>query len=61
MGYGIKSLINTSVDDCKISIGHVSDVGMLLELLAECNRIGHKTRARHVSRRIKQLGGNANA
>jgi len=55
MAYTVRTLISTSVDDCKCSLQSVTDLQLLQELLQECKRIGHITREKHVARRIKQL------
>ena len=57
MAHTVSGLLNTSVDDCMVTMQHITDIQLLRELLAECDRTGHKTRSQIVSRRIKQLGG----
>lgn len=53
----VNSLLNTSADDCKISLMYVTDVPLLLKALATAQEQGQKTKAQHIDRRIKQLGG----
>ena len=55
MAYTVESLMNTSVDDCIISLSSVNDIAMLKDLHAKCLTSGHKTRAHYVKRRIKKL------
>jgi len=51
----ISKLINTSVDDCRISLGNYSDPTLLCDLLIECHEFGHSSREQIVRRRIAQL------
>lgn len=52
----VNGLVNTSADDCKISLLYVTDLELLREALAECHRTGgNKTKAGHIQRRIRQL------
>lgn len=55
MGYTVAGYINTSVDDCKTSLMHCTDIGFLRVLSEECEKIGHKTRASYVKSRINSL------
>jgi len=57
MANTVQGLLNTSVDDCKISLQHVTDLNLLRELLLKCEEREHKTRAGYVRQRIKQLEG----
>lgn len=54
-GYSVASLLNTSVDDCKITVQHITDIDLLRETLESCQSSGHKTRAQIIWRRIRQL------
>jgi hypothetical protein len=58
MSYTVKNLISTSADDCRDLIERITDIKLLSQLHAECIDIGHKTRAAHVARRLRQLGRN---
>lgn len=51
----VEDFLNTSVDDCRSSIGHISDVEFLQRLEAECARLGHKTRKIIVRRRLNRI------
>lgn len=52
----ITAYISTSVDDCKVSLGHVKDLEFCRQLLAECQRIrGQVSRIRVIKTRIRQL------
>lgn len=51
----VTALINTSLDDCKISLGHVTDLTLLRNLYIECDKLGLQSRAKLATRRIKQL------
>jgi hypothetical protein len=51
----IEGLVNTSVDDCKCTIGFIEDLDFLRQLLTRCEEIGHKSRAQVVARRIRQI------
>ena len=52
----ITGYISTSVDDCRISLTHVKDLGFCRDLLAECQRIGGQiSRIRVIKTRIRQL------
>lgn len=55
MAYTVSNLMNTSVDDCKTSLGFIDDLDLLRQLLAECDRREHKSRAQIVARRIRQV------
>ena len=57
MAYTVESLISTSVDDCKTSLGFITDRTLLRRLYVRCIETGHKTRAKLVTRRLKQLKG----
>ena len=49
-------LIFTSVDDCRVSIGHITDLPFLEGLLVQVRgREGHVSRARVIERRINAL------
>ncbi|MEW6427299.1 MAG: hypothetical protein AB1568_04605 [Thermodesulfobacteriota bacterium] len=54
-GRTVEQYLNTSVDDCDVSIRFIPDVNFLRRLLAECERLGHKTRAVVVRRQIRRL------
>jgi hypothetical protein len=47
--------VNTSADDCKISLQYYKDINLLRDALAVCKTAGHKTKAAYIVRRIKQL------
>lgn len=49
------ALIMTSVDDCRVSIGHINDLPFLEGLLVQVRMIGHVSRARVIERRINAL------
>jgi len=51
----VESLLNTSVDDCKCSLHHVTDLDFLRALHAECEKRGHTSRAKVVAARIRRL------
>lgn len=51
----ISKLINTSVDDCRISLGNYSDPTLLCDLLIKCHAMNHGSREQAVRRRIAQL------
>lgn len=51
----IAALLNTSVDDCRSSIAHITDVEFLNLLWGEAKRRGHNTRATIVRRRINAI------
>lgn len=51
----IAQLINTSVDDCRSSLDHVTDLDFLEKLHAECLRLAHPSRLRVVSARIRKV------
>jgi len=51
----IDNLINTSVDDCRITLGNYSDPTLLCELLIRCHDMNHGSREQVVRRRIAQL------
>lgn len=52
----VRSLLNTSVDDCRNSIADETNVDLLIELHKQCiDQPGHKTRATIVMRRINQI------
>lgn len=51
----VQQLLNTSVDDCRSSIYHITDIDFLSRLESEANRRGHKTRAVIVRRRINAV------
>ncbi len=52
----VSNLINTSVDDCRISLHRETDSEMLCDLLIACNNRGSGTsRERVVRRRISAL------
>ncbi len=53
--WNVESLLNTSVDDCRSSIAHITDVEFLNLLWGEAQRRGHKTRAVIVRRRINAI------
>ena len=55
MAQSVNSLVNTSADDCKISLQYYTDINLLREALTACKTGGHKTKAAHIARRIKQL------
>lgn len=55
MGMTIENYLNTSVDDCRVSIGVIDDLEFLRLLLARCLRLERKTLSRVVARRIKQI------
>jgi len=51
----ISSLINASVDDCKISLSTCSNPDFLCDLLIECRKVGHMSRENVVRQRISKL------
>lgn len=51
----ITRLMNTSVDDCKSSLEHYHDPGLLCDLLLACYSIGQKSREQVIRRRISRL------
>lgn len=51
----VKKLVHTSADDCKISLRFANDLGVLSEAKTECERLGYKTKAKHISNRIRQI------
>ena len=55
MAYTVSNLMNTSVDDCKSTLGFIDDLVLLRQLLAECKRNDHKSRARVVESRIRTV------
>lgn len=55
MAQSVNSLVNTSADDCKISLRFYTDINLLREALLACETYGQKTKAKHIARRIKQL------
>jgi len=55
MSYTVDNYLNTSVDDCKSSLQHCTDMDLLKELLVECIKRGHTTREKYVRSRITQL------
>lgn len=57
MATTVNSLLNTSADDCKISLAFVTDVALLRQALAAAEERGEKTKTKHIAHRIKQLGG----
>ena len=50
-------LVMTSVHDCQVSLGYCNDADALRDIIAEMDRRGfdHKTRRRHIERRIRQI------
>lgn len=60
MGYTVEGLISTSVDDCKTTLGFITDVTLLRRLYVRSLELGYKTKAKLAQTRIKQLkkGGN---
>jgi hypothetical protein len=50
-----EGLLNTSVDDCRIDLPTVTDLGLLRRLLVLCQQNGHASRYKLVAARIKQL------
>lgn len=57
MAHTVSNLVNTSVDDCKTTIGHYTkkQLPLLRELLNECGKRGHKARYAVVRTRINKL------
>jgi len=58
MARTVNSIIMTSCDDCRVTLQHCkpSDLPLLREALAECDRLGdRKTVRQHIARRIKKL------
>ena len=55
MGYTVKGLINTSVDDCKVTLNHIADLDLLTELHAQCLALGQPSRLRVVAARIRKI------
>ena len=53
--YTVKGLMMTSVDDCRVSLGFVTDLTLLRQLVIECHQQGHTSRAKIAERRIRQL------
>lgn len=51
----INSLINTSVNDCRSSLAHKTDITLLKKVLAVAGCLGHKSRAKVIQRRINEL------
>lgn len=52
----IKNLINTSVDDCKSSLEHITDLDFLQELHGAVLSLGgHPSRLRIVAARIRKV------
>ncbi|HXE96792.1 MAG TPA: hypothetical protein VN642_10325 [Dongiaceae bacterium] len=55
MAYTVKGLINTSLDDCRISLQLINNMTLLMDLLTECIKTGQVSRAQVVQRRINKL------
>lgn len=51
----VNGLVHTSTDDCKISLQYVNDASLLNEALLLATGLGYKTKAKHISSRIKQI------
>lgn len=51
----VNGLVNTSADDCKISLRFVTDLELLREALRVCQIQGHTTKVKHISSRIRQI------
>lgn len=55
MATTVLGLMNTSVDDCAVDLETITDLELLRALLVECYLFQHKTRAKLVLCRMKQL------
>lgn len=55
MAHTVEGLMNTSVEDCKIDVGNITDLTLLRRLYVKCLETGHKSRAKIVNTRIKKL------
>jgi hypothetical protein len=51
----VRSLVYTSVDDCRSSLGLVSDKAALEAALERSEELGHKSRATIIKTRLRQL------
>jgi hypothetical protein len=51
----IAELMNTSVDDCRQLLQHVTSPALLCDLLIACRQAGHESRESAVRSRISQL------
>lgn len=51
----VNRLANTSADDCKVSLNYEFDILVLREALKLCETRKEKTKAKHISSRIRQL------
>lgn len=51
----VTNLISTSLDDCKTSLTHITDLSLLRQLQTACTNKGLASRAKLAERRIKQL------
>ena len=50
-----RKYVNTSADDCKISLMYENDIELLQEALRQCQNFGHVTKTKHITSRIRQL------
>jgi hypothetical protein len=51
----VSELMNTSIEDCRITLQGYHDSGLLCDLLIQCNRACHESREQVVRRRIAAL------
>ena len=51
----VSSLMNTSADDCKISLTFVDDLDFLREALSKAVEKGFTTKIKHIQSRIRLL------
>ena len=55
MAYTVESLISTSVDDCKVTMGFITDLTLLRRFYVVSLERGYKSKAKLANARIKQL------
>jgi hypothetical protein len=51
----VSALVNTSADDCRISLLYVTDLDVLGRALDQCREFNKKTHTRHIASRIRRL------
>lgn len=51
----VNGLINTSADDCRVSLNYITDSEVLIEALRLTTERGYKTQSGHIQRRINKL------
>lgn len=51
----VNGLINTSADDCKISLRFVTDLDLLRQVLQKATEFNQVTKIKHISSRIRQI------